>query len=259
MRIAAAVPTIGYFVLYGDAFSEMFSFTDTLGAEYLIFSASEKVRMLYYGGILIGAALLIYLWRCPAICKRVHSTHEAKDEFMRLGGASDLVFDNKFVFDDEISNYFPTYYSLIHLSNHLAAEIWRLMDADARQKTSYVSSGKFFGTIELQKISEVELLECMKRKSIGEAGSKVDPNYAEFFDALILMNYDAVKNREGIRDTAKSLYGFRYMAQAAKRSYSQLAVRCLSYAGVILAALPAFDVFLQVVLTDFGVVSLGAP
>ena len=101
VKIAAAVPMVGYIILYGDAFNDMFNFSSALGAEYLLFDPVLKVRMLYYGGLLIGASLLLYLWRCPTICKRIFSSFDAKDEFMRVGGASDLTFENSDVFDDE--------------------------------------------------------------------------------------------------------------------------------------------------------------
>ena len=90
VRLAAAVPTIGYFVLYGDAFREMFDFTASFGAEYLLFSAQTKVRLVYYGGVMIGLALLLYIWRCPDICKRLFSEIDAKTEYTSVGSAGDV-------------------------------------------------------------------------------------------------------------------------------------------------------------------------
>lgn len=262
VRLAAAVPTVGYFVLYGDAFADMFSFTDKLGSEYLFLSAQMKVRMLYYGGLCIGVALLIYLWRCPEICKRNQTKHEAHDEFVRIGGSTFITLNVERV--DELNRQLDKeeFQSILYLTTFLVSEIYGELDAAEQQLIQDEMLPNIAGEQTLSgQHGDDELRKMLSGLVIEQRDSSnaLTEGYREFYNTFLHLHYANASRSPKVRDTAKLLYGFFSAMAERSRRFSQLVVWNLSVAGIVLASLPAVDVFMQVVLTDTGLISLIRP
>lgn len=70
-RCAVTVPIVGYLILFNDSISEHLSF-NKLAHENLIsfgLSSATRLKLIYFGLILLGAANLLYRWRSPFVFK----------------------------------------------------------------------------------------------------------------------------------------------------------------------------------------------
>lgn len=70
-KCAVLVPFFGYAILFNDTVSSMFSFAHLAGADsgWRLFSNLDRLRFIYFGLIMLGAANLIYWWRRPWVTK----------------------------------------------------------------------------------------------------------------------------------------------------------------------------------------------
>jgi len=66
-KLALTVPVIGYLILFNDKISELFIFTEIANEDTLLFGLSgvQRLRLIYFGLILLGASNFIYLIKKP--------------------------------------------------------------------------------------------------------------------------------------------------------------------------------------------------
>lgn len=67
-RLTLFVPLAAYLIIYSSEFEHWFDFAK-LGEPFL-FSADQKLRMIYYGGICVLIANAIFWLACPALAKQ---------------------------------------------------------------------------------------------------------------------------------------------------------------------------------------------
>jgi hypothetical protein len=257
VRLAAAVPTVGYFILYGDAFAGMLDFTDSLGASHFILPADVKLRMLYYGGFLIGAALIAYLWKCPDYCKRIPNIKLAEDEFLRTGGVDDL-YVHAGLFEGLKSYAVISYSERLQLEcTRLLREIFRERGYGALQEYMEGDHADFFESWDAPALNEPALRDYLYANEhlvlIGDR-YQLDPLFTQFVNAVVGDNYYRYSGNAAVKSAAKDLYIAFYEIAEATYPTTQRIVYVSSRVGVALAALPAIDVFLQVVIGDVGAV-----
>ena len=87
VKASVLVPLVGYLLIYssGENGAPHPPWLNTLGlsGEPFWFSADAKLRMMYYGGILIMSAILVYWWKCPDQIKNHSTASEARSSFVR--------------------------------------------------------------------------------------------------------------------------------------------------------------------------------
>ena len=263
VRLAAAVPMLGYVVLYGDAFADLFDFTDSLGGEYLLFNAQLKARLVYYGSILIALALLIYRCRCPAICRRLNSKHDARDEYSRIGTIRDLLMNplansgfNSRVTHDALAQYVS---SVVFLTTSL------INSMSPEQKGRFYRRTLQGPTYDNVEHSETAYLSAWLAEQEAFAFEETPPktwnelveyqrSFYPYYLHALTFHFHFTETSRKIRDRAADVYVTRYGIFNTANVLSQILVFLLSSIGVLLAFLPALDVLLQVALTDLGII-----
>jgi len=67
-QAAAAIPLIGYALLWSQKLSEYLALQVSLGGGY--FTITTRLLCLYFGAHFLAAAWVVYLWWCPRVIKR---------------------------------------------------------------------------------------------------------------------------------------------------------------------------------------------
>jgi len=249
VRAAALVPTLGYVLLYGGVFSDLFDFTGALGEHAWTLSPSTKVRFLYYGGLMVLFALGLYLWRCPEICKRLHSYEQARDEFSRIGSPHDIhLILNRLEFRWR-SHVFGHHEGLYPLARHL------ITHADLGERNNIVAAatggGFIFKPITKQSaenaiaiFASAHLLEPQRDKDQAQALYLVGVLATQ---KLLERYFDNPQTKE----FSQLFYADQYSVFDLSRQVSQRVVKYASILGVGLVAIPTLDVLLHVMVMDF--------
>ena len=64
-QVLVAIPIVGYILIFNDQISSFFEFDRITNGGTLIFSTLERLRLLYFGLIILGGATLWLRLRCP--------------------------------------------------------------------------------------------------------------------------------------------------------------------------------------------------
>lgn len=67
-RSALLMLSVGYLVLWSDAFSELFRFQEQLST-YGFFKTETRLRLVYFGAISVVFGIVIFEYYCPFVCK----------------------------------------------------------------------------------------------------------------------------------------------------------------------------------------------
>lgn len=89
VRVTALIPVIGYLIVYGDAFQDWFKPSSIGGSLFL--SGDLRLRFLYYGGLMVIFALIIYWLFAPALIRRFKDELHLRDYFYASGMPADIL------------------------------------------------------------------------------------------------------------------------------------------------------------------------
>lgn len=88
VRVAALVPLVGYLIIYGDAFQDWFNLS-SIGSS-LFLSGELRLRLFYYGGLMVLTATMIYWLAAPSLIKRFTDETQLRDYFFTSARPSDI-------------------------------------------------------------------------------------------------------------------------------------------------------------------------
>jgi hypothetical protein len=74
-QAAAAIPLIGYALLWSQEFSDYFVLRSVLG-DGIWFDTTDRLLLIYFGSLLLAAAWAVYLFFCPALLKSTPDVNE---------------------------------------------------------------------------------------------------------------------------------------------------------------------------------------
>ncbi|MEL8055762.1 MAG: hypothetical protein AAGK66_06390 [Pseudomonadota bacterium] len=249
VRLAAVVPTLGYVVLYGDQFSSLLEFTKAFDGREGLFSASEKSRMLYYGGLLIFCALVVYLLRCPAICKRNDNLYEALDEYARIGTEKQIRQANIAAFHGSLTVKHDTQFMHAIIELSIALNDYFKTTTVKPIAPSTVNDDNNSPTYSHQSIRSI--LDDYNKYGLSLLDDEYHP---EIVRECINFNIDNMRFFRELGDSktvAFNLIEQFYAYQSRQRKFSAIIVLVLSITGTGLFGLPSVDIFTQILITDF--------
>ncbi len=266
VRIAATVPMAGYIILFGDAFDgafgKLFDFTGALGSSHLLFSSEWKLRMVYYGGLIIGASLLIYILRCPSLSKRNHSDTEAIDEFNRTGIINDLLVEPHASREHKLDLVFARQFEPAAIRLIIAMSM--NCEIETREKVLRVNQpGPILAGIDPQAMRQPDALRLhlnnvttQAREGNSDGVNETQESFISFYNSAVQIMYHESAESTAVRDAARNVAAHKFGRAEHLNPLSRFLVWSLSMAGVSLAAMPALDVLLQVGLGDLGLLPM---
>lgn len=90
VRLAIAIPLVGYLVIFNDAILQNLSFIQLTGRETpFIFETKTRLRMIYFGLIFLALGNIWYLYRRPGVLTLAISP----DEYVHFGIKNFVIYD----------------------------------------------------------------------------------------------------------------------------------------------------------------------
>ena len=85
-RVSAFIPLFGYLILFNDGISQHLTFENLapVGMKTAVLSSASRLRLVYFGLILLGIAELIYILRRPNVMKLGKDFYSYKDRILSL-------------------------------------------------------------------------------------------------------------------------------------------------------------------------------
>jgi hypothetical protein len=81
-QAAAAIPLIGYALLWSEKLKEYFGLQEQLGDGWL--TTTDRLLAIYYGALILTAAWIIFVWRCPPFIRKHASAEDYIAQQMQI-------------------------------------------------------------------------------------------------------------------------------------------------------------------------------
>ena len=265
VRSAALLPVFGYLIVFS---TEVQGWLDmgVLGQQFVL-SHELKLRLLYYGGVLVVVGLVIYALRCPPLIKKYKDESELHLAPTRVSASDELDRMIKSWIDISLSDvgdhsldanfpYFAFGYceQILHGSDR---------DFDrAIRRTDSLRFGRPRPRGPQHESSRDGLIEFLKSyfDKIKEENSRSeisDQETTHAVNALGIVNQMARVTRitGSALEIAHILYRIEFLRERFSRKFSAYLTVLLSGTGLMLMIVPAVETLLQIVLIDTGLLS----
>lgn len=216
-RASSLVPVVGYMIIYGDAFRDWFTF-DSLG-EVAFLSPSARLRLLYWGGVLMLIATTVHSLFCPRLIKRFPDEDEYLDNFA-LSATPKSVID--------------AWHNLALLtSGHQsrAAKLSNLLNSIARSI----------------QVSDKPIMSVLGRDPTDVSADQFATATSQFRSYL-----GRSLDKVSIKEICLPLIAYNHsVTRTSKPTIRIFAVIC-AVLGICLAAIPALETCLRVLIMEFA-------
>ena len=230
-KVVGSLPIVGYLVLYSEAFDNWFELIGI--GEDLFLSGPIRLRMLYYGGVLMLLALGLNQVLSPKVTRRFRSDDDFVEHVARNPRPTWLI---EAIRDLWRLDYFRSHSVFKGFQPEREAE---LQVFSQRLHEVFHQSGR----------PDLALPKAIESRSFARlAEDELQSGIIESLD-----RWGEVSNRYQVQQACESLFRQQY---ACLNAYFRVKIRFLTAAlaicGLILVAIPAIDTFLRVVLIDFS-------
>lgn len=259
VRTAALLPLIGYLIIFSSEVSSWLDF-ETLGEPFFI-PHEWKLRLVYYGGVLVIAAFCVYHARCPRFLKLHDSEDQLRDAPTRSGSVTELESISARWVAEASSN--PTESRLdrnffVFLAQYCKA----VLRGNQKEYESAISEmqGQRIEALRLgvdpnlktpEALSRFvdEYLGVLRMAMDGQGQIKRDPQIVQ---ALHIVRWKALLGGlTGVAvDMANALYRFEFHHSRAQRPVSASLCVGLAALGLALICIPALETLVQVISLD---------
>ena len=230
-RVIGVLPIIGYFILYGDAFQNWFEL-NALGAD-LFLTGQDRLRLVYYGGVLLVLGSLLSGLFCPREVQKFEDDIEYMD-FFGKGGRPYLVI--KAIQD--FHNYQSTFKFWYRIPWGVGADVFRFRTQVERA-----------------------IYEVFRQTGPPLRFNDVPPEPSDFWET----DYEAVNIAldrileagqspsaiQSMLDDCENLLRYHFVfLNVHSKVISRIIAGCFAIIGLILVLIPAIETLVRVILLD---------
>lgn len=263
VKTAALIPIFGYLIVFS---SEVQSWLDlgALGTQLFI-SPELKLRFVYYGGVLVIGAFVIYATRCPSLIKQYKNEHELHSAPTLVSASDDIDRIIKhwvhIACSDATGSELDTNFPLF--AHNYCESVLQGTDGDydrAIGRTYGLRIGRRRPQRAMHENSRDALTQYLSsyfdRVRDETLRSEIsEDDHVSARNALSIVNQMARIPRIGgsALEAAHILYRIEFLRQRYSRKISAFCVVAVSAVGLFLMVVPAIETLIQIVAIDAGV------